>query len=29
MLLGYLVDRILFVNIEKRIRHKWGFAPTT
>jgi NitT/TauT family transport system permease protein len=29
MLLGYLVDRLLFVNIEQRIRHKWGFAPVS
>lgn len=24
MFLGYLVDRIIFVNIEKRVRERWG-----
>ena len=24
--LGYLVDRIVFVNLEKQIRYRWGFA---
>jgi NitT/TauT family transport system permease protein len=29
MFLGYLVDRVLFVNLERRLRSRWGFAPTT
>jgi NitT/TauT family transport system permease protein len=29
MVIGYLVDRIIFVNIERSIRHKWGFATTS
>ena len=26
MLLGYVVDRVLFVNIERHVRARWGFA---
>jgi NitT/TauT family transport system permease protein len=26
MLLGYLVDRVVFVNLEKQVRARWGFA---
>jgi len=29
MLLGYVVDRVLFVNLERRLRSRWGFAPTS
>ncbi len=29
MVLGYLVDRVFFANIERRIRHRWGFAATS
>jgi NitT/TauT family transport system permease protein len=29
MLLGYVVDRVIFVNIERSIRSKWGFAATS
>lgn len=28
MLLGYLVDRIIFVNVERRIRERWGLATS-
>ena len=26
---GYIVDRVFFVNVERRIRSRWGFAPTS
>jgi NitT/TauT family transport system permease protein len=29
MMLGYLVDRVFFVNVERHIRNRWGFAPTS
>jgi len=29
MFLGYVVDRVFFVNVERHIRSRWGFAPTT
>ena len=29
MLLGYIVDRVFFVNVERHIRSRWGFAPTS
>lgn len=29
MLMGYLVDRIVFVNLERTIRSRWGFATST
>ena len=28
MFLGFMVDRIIFVNIEKHMRLRWGFAAT-
>ena len=29
MILGYVVDRVFFVNVERRIRSRWGFAATS
>ena len=29
MFLGYVVDRVFFVNVERHIRSRWGFAPTS
>ncbi len=29
MFLGYVVDRVFFVNVERHIRARWGFAPTS
>ena len=29
MLLGYLVDRIVFVNVERQMRARWGFTTAT
>lgn len=29
MFLGYLVDRVIFTNIERRMRARWGFAPAS
>jgi NitT/TauT family transport system permease protein len=29
MFLGYVVDRVFFVNVERHFRARWGFAPTS